>query len=368
MTPATNAALPDAANARVQFVSHSANISGAPILLLHFARWLAEHTNLSLSFVFPTHAKLIPEFRAIGPVSLLEESGFQRESPDIVWANSAFSLKLVSHADLCGAPVVVHVHELQRALRQVSFSSITPPPVHYVCVAECVRRNLIANHGVTPEATSVRHGFVPARDLAVGCPVEVGKLNLERLGIDTKYPVVGGVGSVWAYKGADLFVEVAHRIAQIVDTPLQFVWIGGPEDTPEFRGLRRQVFERGLVGSLHLVGVIPDAARCIAGFDIFLSTSREDPFPLVCLEAASLARPIVAFDSGGVREFLLPDCGIVITGCDIRAAAIATVDLLDSGRAAALGKRAQAAAFRDVDIAVGAPRLLEILAGVISTS
>jgi L-malate glycosyltransferase len=46
--------------------------------------------------------------------------------------------------------------------------------------------------------------------------------------------------------------------------------------------------------------------------DGFVLTSREDPFPLVMIEAAWLGKPIVAFNSGGVSEFVQPGMGTVV--------------------------------------------------------
>jgi glycosyltransferase involved in cell wall biosynthesis len=51
----------------------------------------------------------------------------------------------------------------------------------------------------------------------------------------------------------------------------------------------------------------------MASANIFVLTSREDPFPLVCLEAASLGKPIICFDqSGGMPEFVSNGCGYVV--------------------------------------------------------
>jgi glycosyltransferase involved in cell wall biosynthesis len=62
--------------------------------------------------------------------------------------------------------------------------------------------------------------------------------------------------------------------------------------------------------------------------DVFTLPSREDPFPLVVLEAMALARPVVGFDVGGVRE-QLDDTGVVVDAEDVSAMANAVVALLD---------------------------------------
>ena len=50
----------------------------------------------------------------------------------------------------------------------------------------------------------------------------------------------------------------------------------------------------------------------------FLLTSRQDPFPLVMIEAALLGKPIVSFPSGGVSEFVKEGMGIVTQDISIK--------------------------------------------------
>jgi glycosyltransferase involved in cell wall biosynthesis len=58
--------------------------------------------------------------------------------------------------------------------------------------------------------------------------------------------------------------------------------------------------------------------KYFAAFDVFALVSREDPFPVVCLEAASLGKPIVCFNSSdGEKEFVENDCGFVVPDLDI---------------------------------------------------
>jgi glycosyltransferase involved in cell wall biosynthesis len=76
--------------------------------------------------------------------------------------------------------------------------------------------------------------------------------------------------------------------------------------------------------------------------DIFSLTSREDPFPLVNLEAMSYGLPIVAFrEAGGAQEALLPDAGIVVPYLDTTAMAEAIVSLIrDESLRQRLGRKA----------------------------
>jgi glycosyltransferase involved in cell wall biosynthesis len=57
----------------------------------------------------------------------------------------------------------------------------------------------------------------------------------------------------------------------------------------------------------------PDAIELINCLDIFTIVSREDPFPLVMLEAALAQKTMIGFDkTGGCSEFIEEDAGIIV--------------------------------------------------------
>ena len=63
--------------------------------------------------------------------------------------------------------------------------------------------------------------------------------------------------------------------------------------------------------------------------DVFVLTSREDPYPLACLEAATLGKPIVCFEqAGGMPEFVEKDCGTVVPFLRPDLLAVAVQELL----------------------------------------
>ncbi|OWY59742.1 hypothetical protein B7486_72930, partial [cyanobacterium TDX16] len=119
----------------------------------------------------------------------------------------------------------------------------------------------------------------------------------------------------------------------------------------------------GLQDRVHFVGVRSDPRPWFAAADVFLLPSREDPFPLVCLEAGAAGTPIVCFDAGGMPELVEPSGGgIVVPYPDVDAMGEAVASLLDDP-----GRRADAGAAASAAVRAGyltehlAPRLLEAL-------
>jgi glycosyltransferase involved in cell wall biosynthesis len=55
-------------------------------------------------------------------------------------------------------------------------------------------------------------------------------------------------------------------------------------------------------------------------FDIFALTSREDPYPLVVLEAALLQKPMVCFEkAGGAQDLIETDAGLIVPYLSLEA-------------------------------------------------
>ena len=137
----------------------------------------------------------------------------------------------------------------------------------------------------------------------------------EELGILAGDIVVFGCGTTDWRKGPDLFSEIA-RLACSSDMPLKFVWIGG--DPAQFT---EKVRSAGLEGRILFVGNRVRSRRYYYVGHIFLLSSREDPCPLVALEAANAGLPVVCFaGAGDIPSFLGEESGAVVPYEDVNAA------------------------------------------------
>jgi glycosyltransferase involved in cell wall biosynthesis len=83
----------------------------------------------------------------------------------------------------------------------------------------------------------------------------------------------------------------------------------------------------------------------------------------VCLEAATLAKPIVCFaGAGGAPEFVEEDCGFVVPYLDTMAMADRVVSLLDSQECrVTIGSAARRKVAQRHDLNGTAPRITEII-------
>ena len=140
--------------------------------------------------------------------------------------------------------------------------------------------------------------------------------------------IVLAVGFADRRKGLDLFVEVGlELIERAADT--FFVWVGHHEPG-RFRRRERASPRPAPRRVSVFPGLVEDSDVFFAGADVYLMTSREDPFPLVVLHALDAELPVIGFDgAGGFVELLQRDCGVLVPYLDTTAMAEAVLRLLE---------------------------------------
>ncbi len=326
-------------------VLHAAERTGPPLLALQFLRWLsAERPRWRLSTMFLDEGgPLVPDFESLGPVVV--PGARVPGDDDHPWLAGKLrarrvqtSLRAVGRIDLAhvhcagsmrvrpflpSTRVLCHLHELSTGLDlhldPLARRHLTGAD-RYVAVSDGVRDEFLARFSVDPTLVERQWGFVDERLLAQ-------PTDRAAIGLDPRAFVVLSSGVRHWRKAPELFARVAHRARALrPDIPWSFVWIGGKDNG----GLE------GLVGSTEPDGVVrfvphqDDPMRWVAASDVFLLAAREDAFPLVCVEAAGLGRPIVTFENGGAAELVRDaQCGAVAPFPDVDAIAAALIQLAD---------------------------------------
>jgi glycosyltransferase involved in cell wall biosynthesis len=124
------------------------------------------------------------------------------------------------------------------------------------------------------------------------------------LGLDPDQgPVIGWVGRLIPIKGCDVFLDA---LSYLGTRPWLAVIVGDGGEGP---ALEAQAKRLGLQGRVRFLGELPDAARYMSAFDLFVLSSRSEGTPLVLLEAMVAGRPVVATEVGGVGSVLEADRG-----------------------------------------------------------
>ncbi len=319
---------------RLLVASHDASRTGAPLGLLTFLRWVRRETDAEVQLVLWRGGPLVAAFAEVAEVTVLHPPPGERSlgetvelglaklglgrvaarwqalrvrrrllvgPHDVLWLNGAGSALVVPYLPV-GAPTVAHVHELERGL---TFSLRGPGRTRFlgadriVAVAQRVADHLVEVWGVDRDRIEVIHGCVPDR-VPDGRSTPTPPTGREPLVLSV------GVGS-WR-KGIDLFMDLTAKV-HAAEPTTRFAWVGPLDDDAAVRG---QAERLGVGEVLDLPGEVTDPTPWFAGADVFVSTAREDPFPLVALEAGAAGLAVAAFDSGGISELLADGRGVVV--------------------------------------------------------
>lgn len=138
------------------------------------------------------------------------------------------------------------------------------------------------------------------------------QLNLslrEKLNIPASAFIIVMSGQRIERKGFDLFVETALRS---LNEPYHFLWLGSSKHSGYEFFLENLIKEKKSNNITLLSPSQNDYYHYLDLADLFFLSSREDPFPLVMLEAAYLGKPILAFNSGGSAEFVTSEIGTIL--------------------------------------------------------
>lgn len=327
---------------KVVFISHSAERSGAPILLLHLLRWLKKEDELDFIILLEQGGELEHEFHEIAETLLWNLPNSQDiwqyrweritkkvqkhqrgvlnrvkgYAPTAIYGNTIVSVPLgIKLKELTGCPFICHVHELSVVIDEFfgeeNFTKLARDADFFIAGSKAVAENLHRSHLIPLQKISEVYEFIPTQTLP---DVSAIRQTLRtQLAIADDTFVVTGSGPLDWRKAPDLFIQVANHVHRATTRRIKFVWIGGKLKSVDGRRVKHDLSQSGAGSYIDFVGSKPNFDDYLCATDLFLLTSREDPFPLACIQAAALGKPLVCFaDTGGMPEFVEQDCGIVV--------------------------------------------------------
>jgi glycosyltransferase involved in cell wall biosynthesis len=214
------------------------------------------------------------------------------------------------------------------------------------------------------EAALVDFNFV-GLDLESFQPPEDGHQSVRReFGFAPDALLVSTIGALHPRKSHDLFIQAA-RIVSAREPRACFLLIGEGELRTEL-----EVFaaERGLSGRLAFTGVRDDVARLLSATEVYVKPGVVEGFiGITVLEALSLGKPVVAFDTEDVKLALTDgETGLIAANGDVYQLADRILYLLHNPQVGErLGQAGQQVVMERFDFGVLARRLEEFYQGVL---
>lgn len=366
------------------FIAHDFSLAGAQNSLLRILNWLKANTNWQLGVLALARGTLETEYNKLAlvetivppcdaAVDILPESMNERvESalrrlmsrmdglPDLVVGNTVVASLAYPAIAQCGVPLLTRVAELPSSVKQYASPNMISAMLHhstaFVGVSSPVV-TMLQNMGVAPERISCLPGVIADYPTP---PVGEERIQLEqRLGIDTSVPILWGVGSASHRKGADLFYNTCLHLYDLGITNFQAVWAGHSDSSLDGWSPAAHPAQ----SKVHFIGEVNKPYQLMKPGDIFVLSSREDPFPLVSLEAAERGLPIVAFaQSGGSVDLVNAGTGILAEKENPTDMAVKLATLLsDKSALLAMGQRAHDLVMETYTIERVGPQWVELL-------
>jgi glycosyltransferase involved in cell wall biosynthesis len=121
---------------------------------------------------------------------------------------------------------------------------------------------------------------------------------------------LGGIGALVPWKRWDLVLEAMAAVPAQARDRMHFAHIGAEDGSPASSRCRAALAGRtrelGLGASVEWLGEQPSAGEFLRTIDCLVIASECEPFSISMLEALAAGVPVLAADSGGARDVVVP--------------------------------------------------------------
>ncbi|MGH7324221.1 MAG: glycosyltransferase family 4 protein [Candidatus Rokuibacteriota bacterium] len=251
-----------------------------------------------------------------------------------------------------GVPAVIETYHGREGWRQGLLSGSFLPDrlvarcLHRVIAVSQAARDFLVQGKGYPAGKIV---VVPnGRDLSAYAPGRDREAVRKELGLDAGTPLVGVVGRLEPQKGHRYLVDAWTKIVrELPDARLLIVGEGSLRTA-----LEAQARARGVAGSLIFAGFRADVPRLLDAVDVVALPSLYEGLPLTAIEAAAMARPLVATAVDGTPEVVRDgSTGVLVPPANPSALARGLLALLSDPEAArGMGIAARALALERFDV------------------
>lgn len=317
---------------KILLISHDASLTGAPksITLIgqllqkegHEIRWIVgkkgprsqDFETNPTKYWTPdlTHSSLIEKiaYRLKGGLEGHKNNilkWVKNWNPDLIINNTVVNGEIVEQLSTFDKPIISRIPEMQSVMAFYdTFDHSTSKVFKYsqkiVAASNAVKEQIVQNWNQPEEKVRV---------IYTGSDMEpLPKEKHDRF-------TVSACGSLIRRKGIDLFLLIAKYVTEQVND-VNFIWIGGTKNTIGYFEILEDIRKLGLSNKVEVVSETKDIRPYLSKSDAFLMTSREDPFPIVNLEALKHNLPIFSFrDNGGSDDLIELGAGYSVPYLDV---------------------------------------------------
>ena len=263
------------------------------------------------------------------------EANLRAQNIGLIFANTIASADIYQKLNFLTAPTVLFAHELAMSIahysRPEALANLLTNTDHLIVVSRAVAQHFSATYHFPAEKIST---FQIIDMASILNRIEEGrKVNVrQKMGLPSNAILIGSCGNAEWRKGNDVFMAVAQQvIKRHANQPVYFVWVGMHHYNEIYQLQRLDAQKMGLADRIIHVESTPEVFEYLSQYDVFILPSREDPYPLVVLEAALAEKPIVCFaGAGGAPELVEADAGFVVSYLDVQEMSNRISQLIDN--------------------------------------
>lgn len=352
------------------FVSHEASQTGAPAVLLSLMQWIKENTDINFSIIVGASGPWDYKFKTLAPTFFMDkyhQHDMDREllrfcgsHVKTVYINTIASALFAERLTFLQAEFITHVHEMENVFQifQPHVEVLKKICDKYIAVSQGSIDAIQKRFDMSQTSLAFLKPFIDKKSFTEN--------PLPKL---TDKKAVFGCGAVEIRKGFDIFCMVAAALKASGRNDFQFYWIGS--DSNKDLVASEVIAQYGVEDVVEFLGVKDYPRAYFSWGDVFMLPSREDPYPLVCMEAAECGMPVICFDeqAGGMHSFVENDAGVVVPYMNTDAMADAVASLLDDeAKRGQFGKSAHQKVIDRHYVDVIAPQILDLLPASIHIS
>ena len=313
---------------KILLISHDATRTGAPILLLNLTKLLLKFEEYQITFLLKNGGALESDFLSIAPTYFVKK----HKSKNVFWdylktKKSVIISNTITNGEILETirenyqgKIISYIHELEMGAKafsnEASILKLINSSTKFWVPSSIVNDFLIDKWNISQDKIFTMPYYIPyyVSDL--------------KLGIRTKKEfVIGGCGTIDWRKGADLFIGIAKQLfIKYPTASIMFRWAGALPGI-ELERLKYELRKCDLEDKVYFQLSSSNLTYFYNTIDLFLLPSREDPYPLVILEAAKFKIPSICFDLVcGSKDFILnSNGGIIVPFLDIDGAVEAII-------------------------------------------
>ena len=211
---------------------------------------------------------------------------------------------------------------------------------HFIVVSETLRQFLIHQKSIPTQKVVKIHNGIEVNLYNPNAKKGFQYFKSEK---NTGKLVIGAIGRLVWQKGFEYLIEAIPSIAESVPDIKCYVIGDGPLKSK----LEQLIIDKNLNDKVRLLGFRDDINNILSEMHIIVVPSLLEGFPMITLEAMSMARPIVASRIPGIQEQIETEReGILVPPADSKAIAEAVIRVLRDRK---LAEKIGAAAHRKVN-------------------